>query len=210
MVSTSNFPGISCVMYIRAQSSTIIEDISRHCQSGSSLGIAFFYFDFQNRDTRPLAVIRSLIKQLSSQCSTVPDALVKLFHENLEGQRTPTLKELLLTAKFVIQAFLDVYIVFDALDECLEREEFLALLGVIYDWRIGTLHLLTTSRKERDIEVALSHMVTQEIAMGEGLVNVDIRLHVSKVLEHAIEFQKFSAEEKDMIMITLLEGAQGM
>lgn len=54
--------------------------------------------------------------------------------------------------------FFNVYIVFDALDEHLERDKLLTLLGLIHNWGIDTLHLLATSRQERGIEDVLKRL----------------------------------------------------
>lgn len=191
-------------------SSTIVDDVSRYCKSDPLLGIAFFYFDFQDKDALPHAVLRSLIKQLFLQCKVTPDALVKLYSECSDGQRSPTLEGLISTAKSIIQNFLNVYIILDALDECPERNKLLKLLEVIHDWSIGTLHILVTSRKKRDIEVRLRRLVSYEVAMDEGDVDGDVRIHVSRVLDQDIEFQMFSAEEKQKIEATLVNGTHGM
>ena len=125
-------------------SSTIIDDITRQCKSGPSLAIAFFYFDFQNENTRSPAVLRSLIKQFSLSCATIPDALVRLFSKNEEEQRSPTVRELTSTLWTIIGKFRNVYLVFDALDGSPDRHAFLAFLGQIHDWGIDDLHMLAT------------------------------------------------------------------
>lgn len=103
-----------------------------------------------------------------------------------------------------------MYLVLDALDESPDRREFLTLLMRIQSWRIDHLHLLVTSREERDIEDELSHLVTHDVPMTESLIDGDIRIHVSNILGHASAFQMFSEEEKNMIETTLTEGAHGM
>jgi hypothetical protein len=84
-------------------SSTIIEDLSRHCRSDPSLATAFLYFDFNNKDTLPNAVLRSLIEQLSVQCASIPYALETLFSKNEHGgaHREPGQEDLLSALKII-------------------------------------------------------------------------------------------------------------
>lgn len=195
---------------MRLLSSTIIEEISRHSQSASSLAIAYFYFDFHDTDTRLHAVLRSLVEQISLQCPNTPDALMQLFSDNAEGCRSPTAEELTSTVKSIIGTFGSVYVIFDALDECPQREELLALLETMHDWGLSTLHLLATSRPEQDIEQNLGRIISHEIVMYESLVDGDIRIHVSKTLDDDNKFQMYSKEEKHMIESALIKGAHGM
>jgi hypothetical protein len=197
---------------MNASSSTIIEEISIHCRSDPFLAIAFFYFDFTNKDTLLNAVLLSLIKQLSAQCASTPHALESLFSRCEEGggHRAPGLEELVSTLRAIIGGFQTVYIVFDALDECPERSRFLAALQNIHAWEFDTLHLLATSRKERDIEDTLCGLISHEVPMDEKLLDGDIRLHVSRTLEDDTKFRKFSAAEKEMVITSLVEGAHGM
>jgi hypothetical protein len=193
-------------------SSTIIEEISIRCRSNPSLAIAFFYFDFTNKDTFPNAVLRSLIKQLSVRCASTPHALESLFSRSEEGgvHRDPGQEELVSTLKTIIGCFQTVYIVFDALDECPERSRFLAAIQNLHGWGFDTLHLLATSRKETDIEDMLRGLVSHEVPMDEKLIHGDIQLHVSRTIEDDTKFRKFSAAEKEMVMTSLVEGAHGM
>ncbi|KAF8478235.1 hypothetical protein JB92DRAFT_1856021 [Gautieria morchelliformis] len=192
--------------------STIIEELSIHCSSDPSLAIAFFYFDFTNKETLPNAVLRSLVEQLSVQCGSTPQALESLFSKNEQGDAhlDPGQEDLMSTLKMIIRGFQAVYIVFDALDECPERSRFLTVIRDIHGWEFGLLHLLATSRKERDIEEALSGLISQEVPMDEKLVDSDIQVHVSRTLENDVKFSMCSAEEKEMVKTTLMEGACGM
>ncbi|KAF8479974.1 hypothetical protein JB92DRAFT_2679716, partial [Gautieria morchelliformis] len=147
--------------------STIVDALSTHCRSDHSRALAFFYFDFNNKDTLPNAVLRSLIEQLSSQCASTPPSLESLFSKNKQARQAPGQEDLMSTLKTIISSFQAVYIVFDALDECPQRSGFLEVLGEVHDWELDTLHLLATSRDERDIAKALSGLVSHEVSMDE-------------------------------------------
>ncbi|KAF8517231.1 hypothetical protein JB92DRAFT_2679081, partial [Gautieria morchelliformis] len=184
--------------------------ITRDCLSDSSLAIIYFYFDFHNAEARPAVILRSLIKQLALHYGSIPDALTKLFDENAEGQRSPTPEALVSTVKSLVGGFQNVYIVLDALDECQERSQLLALLRGIHDWGLDKVHLLATSRTDHDIEEMLNPLVSHQVFMDENQVDGDIRIHVLKSLEHDVKFQLCSAEEKKVIEATLMKDAHGM
>jgi hypothetical protein len=197
-----------------ALSSTAVEEISHQCSSDPGLAIAYFYFGFNNgnKDTPSDAVLRSLIKQLSVQCVSTPHALDSLFSKNEEHgvYWTPGHEELMTTLNSIIGSFQAVYIVLDAVDECPERSRLLTVLKQIHKWGYDTLHLLMTSRKERDIEEMLHGLVSHEVLMDKSCVDDDIRLYVSKTLDEDIKLSMCSVEEKEMVRASLMRGAQGM
>jgi hypothetical protein len=197
---------------MNASSSTIIEEISIHCRSDPSLAIAYFYFDFNSssKDTLSDAILRSMLKQLSTQCESTPSALDKLFTENAAANRSPAHGELMFTLKSIIANFRAVYVIFDALDECQERSRLLKVVKEIYDWKLDALHLLATSRKEGDIEKSLSGLVSHQVPMKEDLVDRDIQVYVSETLDHDTRFKHFFPKHKDLIESTLVKDAHGM
>ncbi|KAF8496923.1 hypothetical protein JB92DRAFT_2671092, partial [Gautieria morchelliformis] len=197
---------------VTALSSTVIEELSLHCRSDPALAIAFFYFDFNSssKDTLSDAVLRSLFKQLSAQCTAIPNTLDTLCSESVAANRSPAHGQLLSTLKSVIGHFRAVYIVFDALDECPERSRFLKVVKEMHAWRVDGLHLLATSRREGDIERVLKGLVSHEVSMNESLVDRDIQVHISRTLIEDIEFSMCSADEKKMVETILMKGAHGM
>ena len=190
-------------------SSTIIEKITLHCKQSPSLAAAYFYFEFHDKNIHPDAIFRSLIKQLSLQCPSTPNVLEKLFSENPTEFRTPTSEDWISTLKSIIESFENVYLVFDALDECQNRREFLTLLKNIHGWDIGAIHLLATSRHEHDIAKVLTRLVSYNVPMDEKFVNSDM-FHVSKTLNDDPAFGMYTVEERKMVEIALTEGAHGM
>jgi hypothetical protein len=138
------------------------------------------------------------------------DYLEKLFSDKGDGQAEPSPDELKSTLQSLIGTFKNVYIIFDALDESPNRFQFLELIREIHGWNFDTLHLLATSRDEQDIESSLEDLVSHQVSMDESLVDSDIRVYVSRQLKEDKKLNKYSAERKETIESTLIDGAHGM
>jgi hypothetical protein len=139
------------------------------------------------------------------------NCLAKLYSDKQDGQESPSLEELKSTLKSIIGTFeKNVYIIFDALDECPDRQQFLKLIKEIHGWSFNTLRLLATSRDEQDIEEALRDLISHQVSMDEGLIDSDIRVYVSRKLKDDNKLSKYSAEKKETIENTLIDGAHGM
>lgn len=64
-------------------SSTILQDILSYYESVSTVAVAYFYFDFNDRDKQKLEnLLRSLIKQLLMRGQIIPDSLQKLYNQS--------------------------------------------------------------------------------------------------------------------------------
>jgi len=173
--------------------------------------MAYFYFDFNDAEKQQSAnLIHSLITQLSSQSSSCPDKLAVLYSQSLDGQRQPTVESLMTTLKFILEGFQHVYMILDALDECGDREQLLALIEEITEWKHATLHILVTSRKEWDIEDCLIPRVSAQINLHSALVNADIQTHVHERLRNDSKLKKWPKKVHVQIEAALMEGAQGM
>jgi len=198
-------------MLIMDCSSTIIEDVLRHCQSDPTFVIAYFYFDFSDTLKQSSeSLVRSLITQLSSQSSSCPEALKSLYSENLNGHRQPTTEDLMVILKYIVGSFQHVHVVIDALDECRDQERLLPLIEEIVEWKLGNMHILATSRHERDIEDCIGPLVSAQINLHSVRVNADIHTHLRERLKNDSKLKKWPAKIHGQIEAALMDGAHGM
>lgn len=109
------------------------------------------------------------------------------------------------------------FLVIDALDECpigdkhKSRTRVLALLTEISGWALPNLHILVTSRKEPDIDMALAPLVNlSSISILSSQVQPDIRRYIKSQLDNDLELKKWSSLIKEEIKNTLVENAHGM
>ena len=192
-------------------SSTIIEEILKLCKDNSGSALAYFYFDFQNRDQQQCeSLLRSLIAQFSDQAPDTPEALQELHSRCQSSRHGPDSGDLTTTLQCIVQEFRHAYIVVDALDECTERESLLELIEEIVDWKSSTLHILVTSRKEREIEDSLIPRCWHTMALQDSVIAGDIEIHVCEKLQNDPKLKKWSAKVQAEIKEKLTQGACGM
>jgi hypothetical protein len=103
---------------------------------------------------------------------------------------------------------------FDALDECTQRPELTDMLQTVAGWQLDNMHLLMTSRKERDIESSLESYVKEEdtICLQRDVVDKDIQRYVQQRLFEDRTLAKWNkdAAVRQEIEDALIRGACGM
>jgi hypothetical protein len=107
-------------------------------------------------------MLRSLISQLSHNCSRMPASLDALFALRDSEQGLPSLQTLLEALKRMISEFPQVFILLEALDECRQRQELMEVLETVAGWHLDNLHLLVSSRKEQDIVSPVEEYIKEE------------------------------------------------
>ena len=128
----------------------------------------------------------------------------------MNGQHLPTADSMIMTLQYMMNEFVNIYIIIDALDECDDRDELLQFIKTMKTWESSKHHVLVTSRKEKDIEDAIGPVVTDQICMQSGLVDPDIRIYVEEKLKHDIRLNRWPEEVQCEIMEALMQGAAGM
>jgi len=182
-----------------------------YCQSEQGPAIIYFYFDFHDAEKQLHGkLIRSLITQLSAQSKHTPEPLNTIYSRCQEGQQQPTIADLVLTLRHMLGDFCETFIIVDALDECTEREGLLGMLKEIVDWKLEKLHILTTSRREKDIEESLTPLTTGQICIQSALVNADIQLHIRHRLQNDQKLKRWPLVVQGEIEKSLMDGAHGM
>jgi len=177
--------------------------------------VLYFYFDFNDIEKQGQEkMIRSLILQLSSQCESTPQGLKALHSSCMNGERQPTHDMLLATLHQMMRSFEETFIILDALDECLERRELLEDIEEFNCWTNVNLHILSTSRREKDIEERIEPLTHDrgKMSIDSVRVNDDIRAYVHERLQADPELKRWRKEPnvQQEIENTLMDKADGM
>ena len=116
------------------------------------------------------------------------------------------------TLLLVLDSFRDAYVIVDALDECADRARLLNWIKEITRWKVGKLHMLLTSRQERDIEVKLQPLGPISICLEGKGVDLDIATYLDRMLEDNEEPAPWDEDDdmRDKVKTSLQTGAQGM
>ena len=191
--------------------STAIQFALRHRRSDPKVGIAFFYFTFNDESKQDVsAMLRALLLQLSSQLRDGHADLTRL-HE-LYKAGTPPLPALTEHLQRLIQRFHQVYIMLDALDESPRngsRVYVLDVLEAMRDWGVQGLHLFVTSRDEPDIRDSLDISATQQVTMQNAGIDKDIADFISGRFDADRRLRKL-LPYRDKIQETLAKRAKGV
>lgn len=111
----------------------------------------------------------------------------------------------------LIEFFDHVYVILDALDECVDRRELLDWIVNLVDTALPQLHFLLTSRPEWDIKAAVAPICSSgQIDIQKGSVNADIQSYVEECLMTKRRLQNCSHDLKREIRKVLLERGDGM
>ncbi|KAH9055814.1 hypothetical protein EDB83DRAFT_2552607 [Lactarius deliciosus] len=201
-------------------SSVIIRDTENVCNAGFA-SMAYFYFDFKDtakQDSR--ALLSSLLIQLSHQSDVYCDILHSLYSSHRQGSVQPNDDALTQCLKTMLVALGDapVYLVLDAVDECLNtsgmpspREKVLRLVKEFVELKLSNLHLCITSRPEIDIRNALEPLAAHRLSLhDESGQNADIANYVSSVVYSDSRMRRWRAEERDLVVGRLSAKADGI
>ncbi|KAJ5635470.1 uncharacterized protein N7484_008783 [Penicillium longicatenatum] len=152
--------------------STVIHELKDLCGLDKFKYHAYWYFEFGVDWTKSVdALIRSLIRQLSRP--PLAPSVVNLYTRHYVQGSEPDSEEILKVLHDLLSKIPEkgqVYLVFDALDECPnngdpnERESLLALLMDLLERHNNKIHILATSRPESDITHQLGGFPSVDLA----------------------------------------------
>jgi len=201
-------------------SSTIVEDVDAMRKAGLA-SLAFFYCDFREDQKKGLrGLLSSLLVQLCHQSDSYCDVLSKLYSEHANGSRYPGDDELVecLMDLLELRGHAPVYLVVDALDECLNtssipspRSDILNLIEKLIKSEISNLHICVTSRPEVDIKYALDPLIFRSVSLHDerGQKN-DIEEYITSVINENPKNKMWKAEDKRLVIDFLTRKADGM
>jgi len=201
-------------------SSSIIHQ-AKHLRDTGLAMVAYFYCDFRDRKKQEVTgLLASLVSQLSAKSDLCYNILSSLYSEYDGGSQRPDDDTLLccLEKMLKIEGLPTVYIIVDALDECptnsgvkSHRDWVLDLVNQLVDLHLTNLRICATSRPEEDIQAALVSSASHTISLhGEVGQNKDIADYVRSVVYSDRKMRRWRDEDKEMVISTLSQKADGM
>ena len=183
--------------------------------------MAYFYFDFRDVDKKSRrGLLSSLLIQLAARSETFCDILYRLYKEYDDGTHQPSDSALIrcLKAMLTLPGQPQLYIILDALDECpntsgvsSSREQVLDFVEEFVSLRLPNLRICATSRPEIDIQVTLASLASHSVSLhDESGQQEDIAKYVESVVYSFEEMRRWRDEDKDLVIKTLSEKADGM
>jgi len=204
----------------RLFSSSIIQDIMTLSEAGSAY-MAYFYFDFRDVNKQKLRdLLPFLLIQLSVRSDPCRDVLFRLYSGHDGGEKKPSDRAMTECLKEMLHllAHHPTYIILDALDECpvtssipSPREEVLDLVDELFRLSLPNLHMCVTSRPELDIQAALEPLALRHVSLHDKIgQHQDIADYVGSFVHSDRRTRKWREEDKDLVIKTLSERADGM
>jgi hypothetical protein len=183
--------------------------------------MAYFYFDFRDTDKRNLhKLLSSLLIQLSTQSDPCCDILSELYFRNKNGARQPDDRAMVKCLKdmLALEAHGPTYIIMDAIDECpitstvpSPREEVLELVEELVGFHLPHVHICVTSRPAHDIRAVLEHLTLHPVSLHDEIgQQQDIADYVTSFVHSDRRMRRWRDEDKDLVIKTLPEKADGM
>lgn len=169
-------------------SASIIENLQERCREDVDANTVYFYFTFKD-DTLSDAhtMVKSLIKQLAPFCIDIPHDFDHLYASNGRGTFEPSPAHAQQLLRLILQKLSNTYVVVDALDECREQRSLEKSIATIIGWNLPNVHLLLTSRRERNLVECLESFIhrTDMIELQNHIVDQDIRRFIQDKLAHS-------------------------
>jgi hypothetical protein len=190
------------------------------CRSGLA-ALAIFYFEFgEDKKQEHRGLLSSVLFQLCDQSDLYYDILSIFYSTHGNGEQSPSDRELAWSLKELLDppGQAPVYLIIDALDECQNttgmptpREQVLDLVEELITSQLTNLRICVTSRPQIDIRVTLEPLAFRSISIhGESGHLEDIENYIRSVLNTDPGFRRWSEEDKQLVIDSLTERADGM
>ena len=136
--------------------------------------------------------------------------MLDIYSSYRDREQQPSYGDLQKILQSLLGSAKNSYVVIDALDECTERQELLDFLKETAKWKLDNLHVLATSRKEKDIQDGMLELEVMQLDIRSELISEDVRVHVQKTLLKDSLLKRLPEDVRAEIEEALVNKAQGM
>jgi hypothetical protein len=180
--------------------------------SGHDIGLAFIYCDHKNSLLQKIEYfVGAIVRQLVERRPAISEDVRNLWVNNRGKGTAPTREEYLTLLRSLTNEYSELYIVIDALDECIDKDGNIVWNTLIMELKdsVPNLHLLCTSRHIDDPTGILSGSTCIEIVATEP----DIRIYVQAQIKSKTILFQFCQQDSsllnDILQVIILK-ADGM
>ncbi|KAI9774751.1 MAG: hypothetical protein M1839_001618, partial [Geoglossum umbratile] len=186
----------------------VINDLIIRFQNNLSIGIAYLYCNFRQRNEQKADnLLASLLKQLSQERS-LPDSVKDLYHRHKAKKMRPSFDDISRALQSVTTIYSRVFIIVDALDECQTSD----------NSQTRFLSELFNLQTKQGINIfATSRFIPEIVHRFNGTVSLEIRASrkdVERYLEGHIQqlwpFVQLNGQLQEEIKTGISEAVDGM
>ena len=190
--------------------SLMIEQVLAHCELAAKYTCIYYYIDSNDiRKQTVSALLRSLIVQLIDEEDSLQEIkAARDKHGN--GREQPSNATLLSLFLSLAGKYEKMYIVVDALDECLDAQEMLDFIRKIRDKSPEHLSMILTSQTTWRNAQDLDQLASLDIRITDDVIMPDIQVYILNRIQHNPRMEQLPKPTKDNIITRLAQGAEGM
>ena len=176
------------------------------------IGLAFIYCNHKENQAQHIEYfLGAIARQIVERGQGIPEDVHTLYERHRGKETKPTRAEYLKLLKSLAKECSEVYIVIDALDECIDRNGRIIWRELITELAgsVNNLRLLFTSRQIDDIARILKKSTRIEIQATDE----DLRTYVREQVESKYDLADFCPDNstlQDNIVQAVVSKAQGM
>ncbi|KAK6361430.1 hypothetical protein TWF730_005159 [Orbilia blumenaviensis] len=184
----------------------LVTRFSRRTSVATPVGIAYIYCSFKRSHEQKFEdLLASVLKQLSQNQRSLPDAIKELFHRHLDNRTRPSREDLVQALRLVVGAYSRIFIVIDALDEYLESNSRAKLISELFNLHheYGA-NVLATSRFVPQITDRFKASTTFEIRARDE----DVRRYLDSQISQSEK--KLLQSHHEYIITEITRAVRGM
>jgi len=182
-----------------------IEELKQLCDSTAGYVCAYYYCHYSHHQDEATPFLGWAISQVCRQTERVPLQMKRLRDRGCE----PTIQELEHILELALERIQKLYLVIDAVDESMPRDELVRLLAAMaLDSRFRKIRILATSRQYLDIDRVFS-AVSTAVSMANPYVDADIERFVRARLQSSYRLRRWQQYLPEIEQV-LVSKAKGM
>jgi hypothetical protein len=190
-------------------SAVIIDHLQEIKATDHTVGLAYVFCNYRQQQVQKLDdILASILKQLVQSSPVIPDDLRAVYQRHRNDGPRLRQHEIYRFLESIFNVFSQIYIVVDALDECLDSDgtRNAVISNILNLQQSGNLSLLATARHIPEISARFEPYLTLEVQASDADVKCFILSHVHEVSNCL----RRNANLSELIVAEIAATARGM